>query len=246
MYILAVLLLLTTAPPILAGEDEEIPFADADIFFELNDTDGDLGIHGLIDGEAWRWIQIESPDERRKMRVSANGSLRRHGVTELFFESAEPTFDELNPRRFFHRFPEGIWEVEGMTIDGEEMESETYLSHVIPAAPDNVTANYTAVPEDCDEDPVPVVNAPVTIRWDPVEENHEELGREGDVEVEAYQLVIEIEESGVTLTVDLTPDVTEYELSESFTNLGSEYKIEVLVESDTGNKSALESCFEVD
>ena len=33
---------------------EEIPFADADLFFELNNTDGDLGIHALIDGEGWK------------------------------------------------------------------------------------------------------------------------------------------------------------------------------------------------
>lgn len=31
------------------GDDEEIPFDEAEIFFELNNTDGDLGIHALID-----------------------------------------------------------------------------------------------------------------------------------------------------------------------------------------------------
>ena len=30
--------------------EEEIPFDEAELFFELNDTDGDLGIHGKIDG----------------------------------------------------------------------------------------------------------------------------------------------------------------------------------------------------
>jgi hypothetical protein len=34
-------------------DDDEIPFDVAELFFELNDTDGDLGIHALIDGEAW-------------------------------------------------------------------------------------------------------------------------------------------------------------------------------------------------
>ena len=33
------------------GEEPEIPFDEARLFFELNDTDGDLGIHGLIDGD---------------------------------------------------------------------------------------------------------------------------------------------------------------------------------------------------
>ncbi len=83
------------------AEGGEIPFSVAELYFELNDTDGDLGIHGLIDGEPWKWIEIESPDGRRKMKVSAHKSLRRHGLTELFFESAEPAFDELPPECSF-------------------------------------------------------------------------------------------------------------------------------------------------
>ena len=36
--------------PVLADDhdDEEVPWAVAEVFFELNDTDGDLGIHALI------------------------------------------------------------------------------------------------------------------------------------------------------------------------------------------------------
>ena len=37
--------------------------------------------------------------------------LKRQGLTELFFESAEPTFDELDPDDFFDRFPEADYEV---------------------------------------------------------------------------------------------------------------------------------------
>ena len=40
-------------------------FEEARSIFELNDTDGDLGIHGLIDGDAWRSLGIEGPGERR-------------------------------------------------------------------------------------------------------------------------------------------------------------------------------------
>jgi hypothetical protein len=68
----------------------------------------------------------------------------------LFFESAEPTFDKLDPADFFMRFPEGIYEIEGETLDGEERENGVYLSHVIPAALDGVTINGEAAAEDCD------------------------------------------------------------------------------------------------
>lgn len=37
-----------------AEEGNEIPFSEAEIFFELNNTDGDLGIHSSIDGDAWK------------------------------------------------------------------------------------------------------------------------------------------------------------------------------------------------
>ena len=77
--------------------EAEVPFSEARIFFELNHTDGDLGIHGLIDGGPWKWISIEDPRELTLMQVSAHNRLRSHGLTEIIFESAEPSFDELPP-----------------------------------------------------------------------------------------------------------------------------------------------------
>ena len=64
------------------------------------------------------------------------GACGRQGLTEIFFESAEPTFDELSPEEFFRRFPEGDYEIEGITLEGEELESEVELTHVMPAPPE--------------------------------------------------------------------------------------------------------------
>ena len=75
--------------------EREIPFDVAQLFFELNDTDGDLGIHALIDGEPWKKLEIENPHERQMLSARVRGRLCRQGLTEIFFESAEPTFDEL-------------------------------------------------------------------------------------------------------------------------------------------------------
>ena len=114
-------LILGTAAPELWADDEEIPFDEAELFFELNDTDGDLGIHALIDGDAWKKLEIEDPRERKMLTVHVQGRLRRQGLTEIFFESAEPTFDELSPEDFFKRFPKGTYEIEGTTLEGEEL-----------------------------------------------------------------------------------------------------------------------------
>ena len=130
---------------------EKIPFAVANIFFELNNTDGDLGIHALIDGEAWKELEIEDPRGREMLDIRVKGRLRRQGLTEIFFESAEPTFDDLSPRRFFRRFREGVYEIEGETLDGVELESTAELTHVMPAPPEP-TVNGEPMAVQCDEE----------------------------------------------------------------------------------------------
>lgn len=89
------------------------------------------------------------------MQVKIFGKLRKQGLTELFFESAEPKFDELNPMDFFERFPQGEYEIEGKTLDGEEIEGEVELSHVLPAAPAEIELTYAIeceAPDIPDED----------------------------------------------------------------------------------------------
>jgi hypothetical protein len=228
-------------------DGEEIPFDDAEIYFELNDTDGDLGIHGLIDGEPWRRLEIEDPRERKMLNIFVQGRLRWQGLTELFFESAEPTFDDLPPRRFFRRFPQGEYEIEGTTLRGEELESAAILTHVLPAPPEDIMVNGMAVPEDCDEGPVPVVTPPVIITWGAVTSSHPELGITGvAVEVVRYQVVVEQEDLGLSFSVELPPAVTVVEIPQAFTDLGEEFKVEILVREDSGNQTAVESCFVVE
>jgi hypothetical protein len=76
------------------------PFTEAEIFFELNDTDGDLGIHASIDGEPWTALEIEGPGGRELLDMVSRGRLRTQGLTQLSLESAEPAFDELAPADF--------------------------------------------------------------------------------------------------------------------------------------------------
>ena len=87
-----VALIFVSTGSVSRAHDDEIPFDEAELFFELNNTDGDLGIHALIDGEAWKKLEIEDPREREILDVSVRGRLRRQGLTEIFFESAEPVF----------------------------------------------------------------------------------------------------------------------------------------------------------
>ena len=229
-------------------DEDKTPFDVASVYFELNNTDGDLGIHALIDGEPWKRLKIEDIREHRMLDIRVIGRLRKQGLTELFFESAEPTFDELSPEKFFKRFPEGEYEVEGITTDGEERESTVMVTHLLPAPPANLTISGEATPEDCDDGPVPSVSGPFIVSWDPVTHSHPELGRTNElIDVVKYEVVVEREEpTPLKFTIDLPPDVTSVTLPSGLSNSEDEFKLEVLVREASGNQTALETCFVVD
>ncbi|HMB73926.1 MAG TPA: hypothetical protein VKQ06_10170 [Gammaproteobacteria bacterium] len=227
-------------------DDDEEPFEEARLFFELNDTDGDLGIHGKIDGDEWKYLEIEDPGDRKMLMAWVRGRLRRQGLTELFFESAEPTFDELDPDDFFRRFPEGEYDIEGITLDGEERESEVYLSHIIPAAPSGVTIQGAGDPEDapvnCDVEELPEIDPTggITLDWDPVTSSHETLGShantdfasiDSDLAVLYYEVVIEVDETPFKTSAFVPADVTEWTFPEDMFDISEEgeYKYEILV-----------------
>jgi hypothetical protein len=222
-------------------EDDEAPqFEEAELFFELNDTDKDLGIHASIDGDEWKDLRIEGPDDGELVRISSRGTMRRQGLTQLSFESAEPPFDELRPRDFFARFPEGQYEITGRALEGGTMSARARLSHVLPAAPQNVQVNRVAAPRSCN-DPLPTVVAPVLVDWDPVTQSHPDLGTQGPVQIVRYQIFVE--RPGVTLGLDLPPTVTQFEIPRAVTDLGQDFKFEIIARSTTGNNTAIESCF---
>lgn len=232
-------------------DEDEIEFAEAHVFFELNNTDGDLGIHALIDGDPWKRLRIEDQNERKILDIRVRGRLRRQGLTEIFFESAEPPFDELLPREFFARFPEGTYEIEGRTLDGIEMESETEISHLMPAPPEP-TVNGTTFVEICDdEDPAYVEPDPVfgvvVIAWEPITATHPDLGKTGDISIYNYQVVVEVEvgedEFPSVLSVILPPGETSMTIPAEFIAQGEEFKYEVLAREASFNQTATESCF---
>jgi len=235
------------------GAQEAEEFDEAQLYFELNDTDGDLGFHGLIDGDAWKRLEISDPDERTLMNILVRGALRRQGMTEIFFESDEPRLTELPADEFFARFPEGTYEIEGVTLEGGELEGEVELSHVMAAPPSNVMVNDEASAVNCDAEELPVVSEPVTISWDGVTQSHPTIGTPGvAVTVQQYQVVGEISREGETpeelvFAVDLPAGVTSFEFPEDFTGLADgEIKFEIVTKLDNGNQTAVESCFELE
>ena len=188
--------------------------------------------------------------------VRVQGRLRKQGLTEIFFESAEPTFDELPAREFFDRFPEGIYEVEGKTLDGVELESEVKLTHVMPAPPETSVNGYDQA-EQCDvEEPAfdaPTVSGTVTITWDPVMMSYpdEDGGGAGvqppvPVTIVNYEVVVEIDETPFKTSTILSPEQTSFVVPSEILDLSDEIKYEVLAREESFNQTATESCFLVE
>ncbi len=228
-----------------ADDEEETPFDVGKLFFQLNDTDGDLGIHMKLDGEPWKRVVVEDPRGRKMLNITSRGRLRKQGLTELAFESAEPQFDDLSPAEFFARFPQGIYEIEGRTLEGEERENEIRITHVLPAPPENLAVSSQAAPEDCDEGVVPEVANPVVLSWDEVTHSHPDIGRSGDINVTRYEVAVEVDETPYKLEVTLPPDATSFAVPADFIALAEEFKFQVLVTDAGGNETSSESCFAV-
>ena len=75
----AVFVFAMSTPLSWADENNEVEFDLARLFFQLNDTDEDLGIHLLVDGEPWKTLEIDDPRDRRIFYVRTQGRLRRQG-----------------------------------------------------------------------------------------------------------------------------------------------------------------------
>lgn len=256
MLIFAFALWTTSTTPVSWAKDEnELPFSEAQLFFELNNTDSDLGIHASIDGEPWKRLEIEDPNGRNMLKIRANGRLQRQGMTQLFFESAEPRFAELSPQMFFDRFPEGLYEIGGKTLDGRELENEVTLSHVMPA-PAEPTVNALPAAKVCDaEDPgfdATVTTAPVTIAWPAVTNSHPDPNGGGaavqppvPVVIHNYEVVVEVLDQPFASKLDLIlpPGEHSFTIPAEFIALGKNFKYEVLVREESFNQTAIESCF---
>ena len=229
------------AQAVARGQAATRPFAQAELFVELNDTDGDLGLHAAVDGGTWVSLEVEDPRDRPLLAIASRSRLRSQGLTQLAFESQEPTFDELEPAVFFRRFPEGVYEISARAQDGGEFESAVPLSHVLAAPPVATVSGQPSAP--CDAAVLPRVSGPVFIDWDPVTSSHPSIGRSGRVAISRYQFFVQ--QGDTKLSLDLLPTVTEFEIPASLTAGGGVFKFEIIARTSTGNNTAMESCFEV-
>jgi hypothetical protein len=136
---LVVLIVGVTSPEAWAAK-KKLELEISRIYWEYNSSANDLGVHVSLDGEDWRKLKIINPAGRTIFEVEGRGPYRLLGLTELFFEGAEPNLDDFPLENLLARFPEGTYRFTGRTVDGDVIAGTGQFTHAIPAGPTNVVA----------------------------------------------------------------------------------------------------------
>ena len=131
----AVALTVATLAPDCRAAAARVPLKIAKIYWEYNASANDLGVHVSLDGEDWRRLKIVNPKDRTIFAVEGKGPYKDLGMTELFFEGAEPSLADFPLAKLLGLFPEGQYLMVGKQVDGRETGSAVAFSHAIPAGP---------------------------------------------------------------------------------------------------------------
>jgi hypothetical protein len=138
-----VALVLGAAGPAAWAKKPLVNLEIAKIYFEYNSSANDLGVHVSLDGEDWKELKIVNPGGRTIFEVEGKGPYKEFGMTELFFEGAEPNLADVPLGELLDKFPAGDYQFVGRTVDGNKIVGTGTLSHAIPAGPSNVTTSLT-------------------------------------------------------------------------------------------------------
>lgn len=207
----------------LAAEGRAAEFSIARIYIEYNSTPDDLGFHVSLDGEDWKSLKIVNPRGKTIFEVAGKGAFKDLGMTELFFEGAEPALDEFPLQDLLALFPEGNYKFIGTTVDGVRLESVSTLTHAVPDGP--------LVSSEVDDDRI-------MIKWDPVTGPPRNFPVR-EIEIVGYQVIVE--EFQVTLPASATSVTVPEEFARSLEP--GVHLFEVLAIDASGNQTITEGSF---
>jgi hypothetical protein len=208
---------------------EPIPYEINDLFIETNATDGDIGLQLLADVDEWDKFTLRDPKGRKvMMKAQTKGRLAGWGLTELFWETAEPAFSEVPLSKFKKRFPAGKYTFRGQTVDDRKIVGSDRLTHVIPKGP---VVTSPAKGEEVDANSL-------SVSWEPVT-------KPNGVDIVSYQVIV-IQEPVERVTLNLNANVTSVEIPAAALTPGApETKVEVLAREKSGNQTITEVPFSI-
>jgi hypothetical protein len=212
-------------PAAVPAQPEQVELEIARIFIEYNFSGNDLGFHVFLDGEDWTDLKISDPTGTKIFDVSGKGGYANFGLTELFFEGAEPNLSDVPVADLLALFPEGEYTFIGKTADNQKIVGAATLTHNVPDAP-TVSTQAAACGNTID------------ITWTPVNGPAAILPG-GTVEIVGYQVIVG------SFQVTVPANVTSVTVPEQFyQSLESGVQdFEVLAIDVSGNQTIREGTF---
>jgi hypothetical protein len=207
-----------------AGEAQAVEFSRSRIYIEFNQSANDLGYHVTLDGEDWARLEIVNPAGKKIFDVAGRGPYRLLGMTELFFEGAEPSLDDFPLPELLALFPEGDYSFQGTTVDGEPIDGTGTLSHAVPSGPGNVTAE--------------LAGDSLLISWDAVTTTPPGFPQR-PISIVGYQVIVD------TFLLTVPQSVTSVSVPPEYVNTLPPGRVpfEVLAIDVSGNQTITESSF---
>lgn len=216
------------------GEEWEV----AKLYIEHNATDEDTGVHGFFGGEAWAVLCLADPNGTSILIADPLEQFDRLAVSDLFFESREPSNDEVPIDRIRADFPAGTYTVAGIDYEGTPRVGAATFTHDIPAPPTIISPEIVS---DIDEaDPPAIPTGGLTVQWDAVTETI----NGGPVTITGYEVIVTDEEADdpdgfarPEYDVHVPADQLSLTVADDFLRPGTVYELEVLAIEESGNQT---------
>ena len=227
---------------------------EAKVLVEINATDGDAGFHAFFDGDPWMVMRLRCPDGELGFRLRMKGKVAEQGMTEGFFESSEPSFEDQPLEEFLDRFPEGTYQFNGRTTKGEWLTGDAELTHELPAgAVVELEQEDEEIEVEGEVDP----NEDLEVEWDAVTTRFATDDPQGkntsplESEIVLYVVILEVDDDEVDRVIryEVLPEEADedgefsLEIDDDLLLPGLDYKIEVGAREESGNQTFWEFPF---
>jgi len=179
----------------------------------VEDEDTEIVFDAVSGSVGLKTLQVVAADGRLVVDFKAPDS--NLGIRHITLESPEPK----NDGSLQADFPAGTYKFSGTLTSGTMLRGEATLSHAFPGP-----ARITQPREG--ERLVP--GRPLQIKWNPARE------------AAGYALVIEQEQSGREMKVDLSRTASTFTVSDGFLLPGLEYKLGIAAIAKSGNRTVTE------
>jgi hypothetical protein len=194
-------------------------FANANIRFEQNVTDGDVEVVFDIKGgdEGLYNLSIVSPDGRTVFQFTAPDNTTL-GIRQFHLESPEPKDVESIKTAY----PEGIYKFIGLDAEGTKYDGEAILNHKLPETVSILKPGTGILNADISN---------LEISWTAV------------ADVKAYILEIDQDELGIKITAELPSTINNFIVPEGILQANLEYTLSIGAIAKNDNRSFVETTF---